>query len=222
MNIFALDRHPGYAAMYHCDKHIVKMATEYAQILSTVVRIKRGYSGVLAWDKKDEEFGLNPSRGEKWRKYPFTLHGETSQYPSIYLVTHVSHPSVKWALKSFDNFHWLLKLAYHVNSEFTLRYGKVHKALAVIKKCEPNYQFDKLGLEKPITEKDFPLRGLTKPPQVMPENIQIFSDVTKNYRLYYASYKFDFATWKKGEPPDWFLEYHKIAKKKGFYPPKKS
>lgn len=36
MNIFALDSDPIKAAKYHCDKHVVKMITETAQILSTV------------------------------------------------------------------------------------------------------------------------------------------------------------------------------------------
>lgn len=36
MNIFVLDKNPLYAAQYHCDKHVVKMVLETAQILSTV------------------------------------------------------------------------------------------------------------------------------------------------------------------------------------------
>ena len=36
MNIFVLDKHPNVAAMYHCDKHIVKMPLETAQMLSAV------------------------------------------------------------------------------------------------------------------------------------------------------------------------------------------
>jgi hypothetical protein len=37
MNIFFLDRDPAKAAGYHCDQHIVKMAVEYAQLLSTAL-----------------------------------------------------------------------------------------------------------------------------------------------------------------------------------------
>lgn len=39
MNIFLLDLEPGKCAAMHCDKHIVKMATEYAQLLSTAARL---------------------------------------------------------------------------------------------------------------------------------------------------------------------------------------
>ena len=35
MNIFYLDRDPVQCAMMHCDKHVVKMILEYAQLLST-------------------------------------------------------------------------------------------------------------------------------------------------------------------------------------------
>ncbi len=41
MNIFVLDEDPTIAAQYHCDKHVVKMVLETAQILSTVSG--RGY-----------------------------------------------------------------------------------------------------------------------------------------------------------------------------------
>jgi len=37
MNIFVLDKDPMKAAQYHCDKHVVKMILETAQILSTVI-----------------------------------------------------------------------------------------------------------------------------------------------------------------------------------------
>jgi hypothetical protein len=36
MNIFVLDKSPILAAQYQCDKHVVKMVLETAQILSTV------------------------------------------------------------------------------------------------------------------------------------------------------------------------------------------
>jgi hypothetical protein len=39
MNIFALDDSAYFAAMYHCDKHVVKMITETTQILSTACHL---------------------------------------------------------------------------------------------------------------------------------------------------------------------------------------
>ena len=43
MNIFYLDKDPTTCAMYHCDKHVVKMILESAQILCTVINEKAGY-----------------------------------------------------------------------------------------------------------------------------------------------------------------------------------
>lgn len=40
MNIFVLDRNPVLAASYHCDKHVVKMIVETAQILSTAAHLR--------------------------------------------------------------------------------------------------------------------------------------------------------------------------------------
>lgn len=39
MNIFFLDKDPVKAARYHCDKHVVKMILESAQLLSTAHRL---------------------------------------------------------------------------------------------------------------------------------------------------------------------------------------
>lgn len=35
MNIFYLDSNPKLCAQYHCDKHVIKMILEYAQLMST-------------------------------------------------------------------------------------------------------------------------------------------------------------------------------------------
>lgn len=42
MNIFYLDKNPKLAAKYHCDKHVVKMILETAQLLCTAHRLLDG------------------------------------------------------------------------------------------------------------------------------------------------------------------------------------
>lgn len=37
MNIFVLDYNPERAAEYHCDKHVIKMILESAQMLCTAI-----------------------------------------------------------------------------------------------------------------------------------------------------------------------------------------
>jgi hypothetical protein len=47
MNIFILHRNPQVAAHMHCDKHVVKMCLEYAQLLSTSERLAgKDYEGL--------------------------------------------------------------------------------------------------------------------------------------------------------------------------------
>lgn len=47
MNIFVFDIDPIKNAQSHCDKHVVKMCTEYCQILSTVARLNNVQSETL-------------------------------------------------------------------------------------------------------------------------------------------------------------------------------
>jgi hypothetical protein len=42
MNIFVLDRDPRLAAEYHCDKHVIKMILETAQLLSAAHHVLDG------------------------------------------------------------------------------------------------------------------------------------------------------------------------------------
>ena len=44
MNIFVLDMNPKTAAQLQCDKHVVKMIVESAQMLSTAHRMLDGLS----------------------------------------------------------------------------------------------------------------------------------------------------------------------------------
>lgn len=43
MNIFVLNQDPRQAARDHCDRHVIKMVTEYAQLLSTAHHVLNPY-----------------------------------------------------------------------------------------------------------------------------------------------------------------------------------
>lgn len=47
MNIFVLDTDPAVAAQLHCDKHVVKMILESAQLLCTALEIRQGEQGLI-------------------------------------------------------------------------------------------------------------------------------------------------------------------------------
>ena len=72
MNIFVLDRNPSKAAHMMCDKHVVKMIIESAQMLSAVLDCqyrsdRRGGDGPVI-----EQYGL-PGYPKAHAKHPCTL-----------------------------------------------------------------------------------------------------------------------------------------------------
>ena len=51
MNIFYLHNDPQVCAAYHCDKHVVKMILEYAQLLSTAHHELDGVPSIECYKK---------------------------------------------------------------------------------------------------------------------------------------------------------------------------
>ena len=83
MNIFYLDHNPEIAAQYHCDKHVVKMCLEYAQLLSTSHRVLDGKMVV----EKTANGGHRTIK--RW------YFGDERD-AKIYLASHINHPSAIW------------------------------------------------------------------------------------------------------------------------------
>ena len=80
MNIFILDNDPAIAAKLQCDKHVVKMIVESAQMLSTAHRMLDG----------DQE--LRPSKsGKRMVKY-WVL--PDSREEIIYKAVHTCHRKI--------------------------------------------------------------------------------------------------------------------------------
>jgi hypothetical protein len=160
MNIFVLDKDPTKAARYHCDKHVVKMALETAQILSTVSRVWCG--------------------------------DEMADADGCYRATHRNHPCVQWASESSGNAMWLCGLGLALSSEYTHRYGKVHKSAAVIEKACDWMCFMFLTRRTPFV-------------QCMPDKYKC-DDPVQAYRAYYLGDKAHMLSWKNREVPEWAQE----------------
>ena len=79
MNIFYLDEKPQSCAELHCDKHVVKMIIEYAQLLSTCHRV---LDGKEYYDKT-----ANGRRIKRWKM------DDPRMESSLYKASHVNHPS---------------------------------------------------------------------------------------------------------------------------------
>ena len=84
MNIFALNDSPFQSAREMCDKHVVKMPVETAQMLSTVHRMLDGDPYI--------DYSKNGRRIQRWRH-----HTDASSGNVLYRATMMNHPCTIWA-----------------------------------------------------------------------------------------------------------------------------
>jgi hypothetical protein len=179
MNIFYLDSRPQQCAEQHCDKHVVKMILEYAQLLSTSHRVLDGVQ--------------RTSLTESGRKHKTWTLEDRSLDGALYKATHMNHPSAIWARQSYKNYEHLHELFYHLCKEYTKRYGKVHKSeglMGDLFAAPVN-----IDIQAPFTE----------PPPAMPDYCKVPGNSVESYRKYYINEKAYFAKWKTKEP-QWFVE----------------
>jgi len=178
MNIFYLDRDPKTCAEYHCDKHVVKMIIEYAQLMSTAHRILDGqeYTDLTANGRKIKRWRLPDEREQRLMK-----------------ASHINHPSNVWARANHLNYKWLYEMWVHLLDEYTYRYVKVH-ACARLKD-------DLAKLPEKISV------GLceTEPTPAMPDDCKIPNNVLASYHKYYNEKKTRFARWTKRSTPNWYI-----------------
>ena len=181
MNIFYLHTDPKLAAQQHCDKHVVKMIIEYAQLLSTAHRILDG-----------NMYLSKTANGRKIKRWKLDDYRE----PILYKASHINHPSAIWAREELSHYQWLWNLASELCQEYRHRYGgttdKQHKTSLVIQKLSfaPN-NISRYGV-------------FAEPPQAMPEDVKVPGNSVQAYKNYYKAYKTRFATCKNREIPDWY------------------
>ena len=174
MNIFVLDENPRVAAELQCDKHVVKMATEYMQMLCTAHRVIDG----------DEYTDRTPKgrRIKRWR------HFSDRKEQVLYKATHVNHPSNVWLRESTQHYNWFYQLWYWTAQEYQKRYGKEHATVHIAQQgvlsAPPTNCYD---------------RGWVDPPQAMPVEYHN-EDVVEAYKTFYRESKSRFAVWKDGTP----------------------
>ena len=190
MNIFYLDKDPIKAAKQSCDKHVVKMIVESAQMLSTAHRMIDGtqYTGKT-------KTGRNIKR---WR------HPNSNMDNVLYKACHTGHPSTLWVMENAYNYHWLYKHMIALNDQFKLRYGHVkdHSTITLLKEILM-YPPKNISLNKLPTD----------PTPAMPDDCKIPGDVVGSYRKYYIEHKRSFASWKSpGKMPTWYSEGIEHAK----------
>jgi hypothetical protein len=189
VNIFVLHRDPVRAARQHCDRHVVKMTLETAQILSTVL-----------WQRDRTSAQRLQRRG------------------LLYRPTHAGHPCTLWAAKSLGNFRWLCRLGIALAEEYTHRYGKLHKSAAVIEAAmawaesashsrkAAHRHTDGVVLPRSVSgahpHDGWPCRR-TPFAQALPEHYR-GPDAVAAYRAYYLGDKAPICSWTRRRAPRWF------------------
>ena len=181
MNIFLLSEDPYEAAVQQCDKHIVKMPLESAQMLCTAHRIldgtetrrpsKSGKTTVKYWELPDDRESL------------------------LYKAVHFTHPCTLWTMESEANYYWHFRHFLALSIEYQYRYGKEHSSWTLLKDI----------LATPPT--NIPRRGLTPFRLAMGAAPQCInkSDPVGSYRAFYHTKQDNFKmVWSKRPVPEWF------------------
>lgn len=180
MNIFLLDTDPHKAAEYHCDQHVSKMIIEVAQTLSLMVM------------HKDPGMCKPPTQG-----HPFwTWHGVDLWAPKDKVLTGTEFSS--WASDRYSNTEWLCQLGHGLNYQHEVRWHKpAYMSHQIIRSITERLEF----LHFPrLLPTDFPM-------VVTPAISALDLGPITSYRLYYASTKRNFASWKRlGKDPYWWAD----------------
>ena len=181
MNIFILDYHPVAAAKLQCDKHIVKMILESAQMLSTAHRLLDGRMSI--------------GQSKTGRKAKLWKLDDEVRDTVLYKAVHINHPCTIWTMESRANYDWHFQHFKALHDEYQYRYGKTHRSfteLAYLLKDAPD---------------NIPYEGLTPFKLAMgaaPECINP-ADPVGSYRAFYQTKQDRFKmTWTKREVPEWF------------------
>ena len=177
MNIFYLHREPQICAEMHCDKHVVKMIIEYAQLMSTAHRVLDG-----------EEYYALTANGRKIKRWRMP---DEKYENGLMKASHVHHPSNVWVRASKANYVWLNQMWNHLLLEYTHRYGKHH---ACADRMEVLYAWPENIPDLPFTE----------PTPAMPDECKIANNSLASYHKYYIEKKVRFAKWTNRDVPLWY------------------
>jgi len=184
MNLFVLSECPIEAAQQQCDKHVVKMILESAQMLSTVHRMLDGHA-----EKR-------PSKSGKRMVWHY-LHPNNNMDNVLYKAVNYHHPCTVWTAESKDNYNWHYEHFIALGEEFEYRYNKQHLSITKLKDI----------LVKPPTK--IPDIGRTPFKLAMASNPECIAlnDPVEAYRAFYQTKQARFKmSWSKRETPNWFKE----------------
>ena len=125
---------------------------------------------------------------------------EIQNKTKIYKMAHKNHPTTIWIRTSLENYIWTLDLVDAMHEEWKYRYDhppeKMHKS----------YLVAKLLREYAPSPDKFEKQGLTPFALAMPVECKT-DDTIESYRRYYQTEpKQKIASWKKRDPPSWYIQ----------------
>ena len=190
MNIFVLDNDPVIAAQTQCDKHVVKMIVESAQMLCTAHRLLDGNVSIVQ--------RVSPKTG-KMRKAKIWQIKDSPLDSVLYQVCHQNHPCTLWSVECSENYEWHYRHFIALCDEYELRYGKVHATRR------------KLADALRALPKNISHGAITPFRLAMKSNpeCQHTDDPVRSYREFYQTKQSRFKMkWTKREVPNWFILKH--------------
>jgi len=182
MNIFILDESPIKAAQLQCDKHVVKMIVESAQMLSTAHRMLDGYV-----EKR-------PSKSGK-RMVNYWVHPDNNLENTLYKAVHHHHPCTVWTMENIGNYAWHYDHFHALCIEYQYRYDKVHSTQTLLEEVLS------------VPPKNIPINSQSPFALAMKHEPQCIHEgqPVKSYQEYYQTKQDRFKMiWTKRQVPEWF------------------
>ena len=121
----------------------------------------------------------------------------TGELDYLYKSAYPKHPMTIWVGDNRDNFTWAYQNANCIGQEYFKRFNKIHKSSKVL-----------LNIAFNDHKNDIPKGDMTPPPQCMPDQYKLRSDLYVNaYRDFYKGEIEYFAKWEKGRnQPEWWSQ----------------
>ena len=188
INLFVLDNDPVKAAQLQCDKHVVKMIVESAQMLSTIHRMLDG------------KLMRAPSKSGKTMSKQW-IHPDPKLDEILYKAVHMHHPCTVWTAESNNNYNWHYVHFIGLCDEYTYRYGKIHGTDALLRDVLKN------------PPRNIPVGPKTAQPLAMKSNPECmnYRDIVGSYRKFYQTKQSRFKmAWTSRPVPEWFFYQNNI------------
>jgi hypothetical protein len=176
MNLFFLDPDPKKCAIYHCDKHVVKMLLEIVQMLYTAHHVLGPIENLPENCYKKVHV-----------KHPTAIWIRQNKYNYSYATTLGMLLAQEYTFR-YNKIHKCEEHIIWLNSNL------------------PNFKDEKPEYSESTvlsSNKFLQLAGLSETPLAMPEECKM-KDTIQSYRKYYLYYKKRFARWTNRPVPIWF------------------